>query len=87
MYFTSCLCIIAIVYSVGKLNLLTIMGNATLTTCVFTLLHLPVGANLWAGVWPLVWMWPVWVVQVDMNDTTVILIIIVYIRSTYMCLI
>ena len=23
---------------------------------------------LWAGVWRLVWIWSVWVVQVDMDD-------------------
>ena len=117
MYFTTCLCISAMIYkSVGKLWLLTktckvlylvslyychcifiwqvvstdLMGNATLTTRVFTLLPLPVGDNLWAGVWQLVCMWSFWVVQVDMNDASdchIILITIVYIRSTYMCLI
>ena len=25
---------------------------------------------LWAGVWRLVWMWSVWVVQVDMDEAS-----------------
>ena len=51
---------------------------------------LSVAGCLWAGVGRLVWIWSMWVVQVDMDECfrlSVILINIVYIRSTYMCLI
>ena len=51
---------------------------------------LSVAGYLWAGVGWLVWIWSMWVVQVDMDECfrlSNILINIVYIRSTYMCLI
>ena len=40
------------------------LGGGVLVAC------LSAAGCLWAGVWRLVWMWSVWVVQVDMDDAS-----------------
>ena len=60
------------------------LGGWVLVAC------LSVAGCLWAGVGWFVWIWSMWAVQVDMDECfrlSVILINIVYIRSTCMCLI